>query len=331
MARASVVRLVATDLDGTLLRGDGLCSGRTRTALAAAERAGIQVVLVTARPPRWLQDIADLVGEHGLALCCNGAFVYDVRSRQVLEEHCMAAAQIGKIAADLRNALPGIVFAVESRAGFGRELGYFDQFTTLQDVSAVTLEELLEPLPGKLLARCSDVPAQQFHRVVGEVVGDRGVVSYSGAWGLAEISAAGVTKAAALRDWCAAQGIASADVYAFGDMPNDLPMLRWAGRSFGVANAHPDVLDVVDEVCPSNEHDGVAQVLEALLEDGRGGARGTAVAGGSNGGAADLPGSRTYAGPRMSRSDGRVDAVTPGFRATHIAEERPGFAGQGNG
>lgn len=286
MVHPSVVRLVATDLDGTLLRGDGRCSGRTRAALAAVERAGIQVVLVTARPPRWLYDIADLVGEHGLALCCNGAFVYDVRSRKVLSEHCISAARVVEIAADLRSALPGIAFAVESRNGFGRELGYLDEFTTPQDVSARTVTELLDPLPGKVLARCYEVPAQQFHAVVREVVGDRGVVSYSGASGLAEISASGVTKAVALGDWCIAHGIDRTDVYAFGDMPNDLPMLRWAGRSFGVANAHPDVLDVVDEVCPSNEHDGVAQVLEALLADLSGATRGTAAAGGSNGGAA---------------------------------------------
>jgi len=284
MARAHGVRLVATDLDGTLLRDDGLCSERTRAALAAVERAGIQVVLVTARPPRWLHDIADLVGEHGLALCCNGAFVYDVRRRYVLDERCMAAAQVGEIAADLRNALPGIAFAVERRTGFGREVCYLDMFTTPQDVSALTLEELLDPLPAKVLARCDGVPAQQFHIVVGQVVGDRGVVSYSGASGLAEITAAGVTKAAALGDWCTANGIDSADVYAFGDMPNDLPMLRWAGRSFGVANAHPDVLAVVDEVCPSNEQDGVAQVLETLLADICGRARDTAVARGSNSG-----------------------------------------------
>ena len=157
MARAHGVRLVATDLDGTLLRDDGLCSERTRAALAAVERAGIQVVLVTARPPRWLHDIADLVGEHGLALCCNGAFVYDVRGRHVLDEHCMAAAQVGEIAVDLRNALPGIAFAVERRTGFGREVCYLDMFTTPQDVSALTLEELLDPLPAKVLARCDGV------------------------------------------------------------------------------------------------------------------------------------------------------------------------------
>jgi Cof subfamily protein (haloacid dehalogenase superfamily) len=265
VTRATPVRLVATDLDGTLLRNDGLCSGRTRLVLAAVERAGIQVMLVTARPPRWLHDVADVVGAHGLALCGNGAFVYDVRSRQVLAEHCLAAADVVTIAVDLRNALSGIVFAVESCEGYRRERDFLDEYTTVQDDCAETLEELLDPLPGKLLARCDAVPAEQFHQMVDEVVGDRAVVSYSGAAGLAEISAAGVTKAAALGDWCAARGIDPADVYAFGDMPNDLPMLRWAGRSFGVANAHPDVLAMVDEVCASNDDDGVAQVLEALL------------------------------------------------------------------
>jgi len=265
VTRTGLPRLVATDLDGTLLHSDGTCSERTRTALAEIERAGTQVVLVTARPPRWIHDLADLVGEHGIVLCANGAFVYDVRSQQILDERCMVAGVVGKIAHDLRNALPGIAFAVESRIGFGRERDFLDERTTPQDVAAAMLEELLDPPPGKVLARCDDLPAEQFHRVVEEVVGDRAVVSYSGASGLAEISAAGVTKAAALAEWCNAQGIDSSDVFAFGDMPNDLPMLTWAGRSFGVANAHPDVLDLVDEVCASNDDDGVAQVLEAAL------------------------------------------------------------------
>lgn len=267
MTGSGSVRLVATDLDGTLLRSDGACSGRTRAALAAVERAGVQVVFVTARPPRWLHHLADVVGEHGLALCLNGAFIYDVHGRRVLGEHCMAAEGIGSIAADLRKALPGIVFAVENRLGFGRERKYLDEFTMSQDVSAAMLEDLLDPLPGKVLARCADLPDLQFLQVVGDIVGDRAVVSSSGARGLAEIGAAGVTKAVALGEWCAAQGIVSADVFAFGDMPNDLPMLSWAGRSFGVANAHPDVLGMVDEVCASNDDDGVARVLEALLAD----------------------------------------------------------------
>jgi len=264
---AGQLRLVATDLDGTLLGSDGKCSDRTRAALGAVEDAGVQVVFVTARPPRWLHDLTDLVGEHGVVLCANGAFVYDVRSRRILREQCLAVEAVCRIADDLRKALPGIVFAVESREGFGRELSFSDEYTTPQDVAAGTLEELLDPPPGKVLARCGGASAVLFHRVVEDIVGDRAVVSYSGASGLAEISALGVSKAAALGDWCAAQGIASAEVIAFGDMPNDLPMLTWAGRSFGVANAHPDVLAMVDDVCASNDEDGVAGVLEAMAAD----------------------------------------------------------------
>lgn len=258
-------RLVATDLDGTLLHSDGTCSERTRLALAAVERAGAGVVLVTARPPRWLHDLADLVGEHGIVLCGNGAFVYDIRRGRILEEHCIPAGVVAQLAEDLRKALPGIAFAVESRIGFRRERAFRSDRTTAQDLTAVIVEELLDPLPGKFLARNEGVRADEFHRVVEEVVGDRAVVSYSGVPGLAEISAAGVTKAFALGEWCLAHSIEAADVFAFGDMPNDLPMLAWAGRSFGVANAHPDVLAMVDEVCASNDDDGVAQVLEASL------------------------------------------------------------------
>ncbi|MEO6144269.1 MAG: HAD family hydrolase [Dermatophilaceae bacterium] len=258
-------RLVATDLDGTLLHSDGKCSARTRAALTAVEQAGIGVVLVTARPPRWLHDLVDLVGEHGVVLCANGAFVYDVHRRLIIDERCIPAGVVTDIAEDLRTALPGIAFAVESRIGFRREREFRGDHTTAQDVVAARLEELLDPLPGKMLAQDGGLPAVDFHRVVEELIGQRAVVSYSGAPGLAEISALGVTKASALGDYCAEQGIDAADVFAFGDMPNDLPMLAWAGRSFGVANAHPEVLDIVDDVCASNDDDGVAQVLEAVL------------------------------------------------------------------
>src|SRR3954447_15626480 len=77
-------RLVATDLDGTLLRSDGTGSARTAAALKAVQAAGGRTVLVTARPPRWLDGLAHLVGDGGVAICGNGAFVYDVPHRRVL-------------------------------------------------------------------------------------------------------------------------------------------------------------------------------------------------------------------------------------------------------
>ena len=95
-------------------------------------------------------------------------------------------------------------------------------------------------------------------------VGDAATVTWSMP-GLVEISARGVTKAAALAEVCDDLGMASADVVAFGDMPNDLPMLTWAGTSYAVANAHPTVLAAADHVAPSHDADGVARTLARLV------------------------------------------------------------------
>jgi hydroxymethylpyrimidine pyrophosphatase-like HAD family hydrolase len=83
-----------------------------------------------------------------------------------------------------------------------------------------------------------------------------------------EVSAAGVTKAAALAEYCAERGIDAREVVAVGDMPNDLPMLQWAGWSVAVANAHPDVLQACDAHTTSNNEDGVAELLGQLAANG---------------------------------------------------------------
>ena len=259
-------RLVATDLDGTLLRSDGTGSARTAAALRAVQAAGVRTVLVTARPPRWLDGLVHLVGDGGVALCGNGAFVYDVRSRTVLSHRGIEADAVAAIVEDLRRELPGVTFAAERAGGFAFE----DDFHSLHAVPEGAVRGPLgapgdEPV-GKLLGRHPGMSDTEFLDRVEEVVGDRGIVAYSGVGGLAEISAPGVTKAAALESWCADLGIAADDVWAFGDMPNDLPMIAWAGTSFAVANAHPDVLAAADHVCPANDDDGVAQTLEILFQ-----------------------------------------------------------------
>ncbi len=258
-------RLVATDLDGTLLRTDGTVSAWTVAVLRDAERGGVQLVVVTARPPRWMHDLLDVIGEHGLAICANGAFVYDVVGREVVSEHTLTRDVVTEIAADLRLALPGIAFAVESRNGTGLEPDYVERHPVPPGSPIAVLEQLIDPLPGKLLARHEELDPQEFIAAVSRVVGDRAVVAYSGAGGLAEISAVGVTKAAALADWCLGHGVDATDVWAFGDMPNDVPMLAWAGRSYAVENAHPDVAAVSSDRCLSNDDDGVARVLAEPL------------------------------------------------------------------
>lgn len=259
-------RLVATDLDGTLLRPDGSVSERTRRALSVLAEVEIELVFVTARPPRWVDHLVDVVGAHGTVICCNGAFVYDVLRRTVIQAHGMPPSVARAIAADLRAALPGVGFAVELPEGIRMEREYptLHQEDVPADGGYGSIDAIDRPV-GKLLARSLQVPEAEFLLRVARIVGGRAEVTYSASGGLAEIGPLGVTKASSLVEWCARRGITSSDVWAFGDMPNDLPMLTWAGVSFAVANAHPDVVAAANQCCPSNAEDGVASVLESLL------------------------------------------------------------------
>jgi hydroxymethylpyrimidine pyrophosphatase-like HAD family hydrolase len=278
-------RLVATDLDGTLLRSDGAVSERTRRVLAAVEGAGVEVVFVTARPPRWLDALADVVGPHGRVICLGGAAVWDLASGTALEVYGFDAVAVRGLVADLRQAVPGVALAAERTDGPAFDPWFpKDEAGLPATARAVPVEEVLDggaPVakllavrPGSALstrpgdvARGSSADAEQeaFFTQVGATADDRAHLAFSGAAGLAELLPPGVTKDAALARWCARLGIDRADVWAFGDMPNDLPMLRWAGRGFAVADAHPDVLACADAVVGPHDDDGVATALEEAL------------------------------------------------------------------
>jgi HAD superfamily hydrolase (TIGR01484 family) len=259
-------KLIATDLDGTLLRPDGSVSERTRRALSALGELGIELVFVTARPPRWVDHLADVAGAHGTVICSNGAFVYDVLRRTVIQARGIPPSTARAIAADLRAALPGVGFAAELPEGIRieREYPIVHQEDVPADGAYASIDAIDRPV-GKLLARSLQVAEAEFRVHVARIVGGRAEVTHSGFGGLAEIGPLGVTKASSLAEWCAERGISVGDVWAFGDAPNDLPMLTWAGVSFAVANAHPDVVAAANQCCPSNAEDGVACVLESLL------------------------------------------------------------------
>jgi len=261
-------RLVASDLDGTLLRSDGTVSAHTAAVWAALARQGIETVLVTARPPRWLHDLEQVVGPRGVALCGNGAFVYEVATRRLLESHCFEPQTLLELIADLRSAIPGATFAAERVDGPFVEPDFPDPHADSKPAGLVVGSgaAIVDKPVGKLLALAPELPTEAFLAQVELVLAGRALLAYSGAHGLAEINPPGVAKDAALRRWCAELGIDAAQVWAFGDMPNDLPMLRWAGVGHAVANAHPSVLEVADVVCPSNDDDGVAVALEPLCD-----------------------------------------------------------------
>ncbi len=257
------MRLVATDLDGTLLHADGTISSRTRQAIARVGAAGITVVLVTARPPRVLRTMARQAGVTGLAICCNGAIVYNLATDEIVAHRPLAPATAQRLVTALRAAAPGVCFAVERGLRFGQEPRYAalspiagDHTPLIDDAAALCAEDVT-----KLIVLHPDVPLHDLLRAAHEAAGDEAIVTHSSTL-FVEVSAAGVTKAAALQGLCARLGIDATQVVACGDMPNDLPMLEWAGHSVAVANAHPTVLAVVDEVTLSNNEDGVARVFE---------------------------------------------------------------------
>jgi len=123
------------------------------------------------------------------------------------------------------------------------------------------VEHLLSADVVKLLARHEELGSDELLSLAKSAVPEGAELTHSSSDGLLEISAAGVSKASGLATVCAELGVAADDVVAFGDMPNDLPMLAWAGTGVAVANAHPEVLAAADEVTASNDDDGVAAYL----------------------------------------------------------------------
>jgi Cof subfamily protein (haloacid dehalogenase superfamily) len=260
------LRLVAIDLDGTLLRQDKTVSERTRETLRQVQGAGIGVVIVTGRPPRRARAIAREVGVSGLAVCCNGGIVYDLATDQVVLDEMMPSEVAQRLVTDIRAAVPGIHFATERGLRFGHEPAYtaFGAYADGEEPLCDDAHILCAEGVTKLIVRHPTIPAEELWAITREIAGDAATATYSGA-PFVEISATGITKASALAHLCARLGIAQAETIAIGDMPNDLPMLAWAGHSVAVANGHPEVRAAAHAVTASNEEDGVALVLERLL------------------------------------------------------------------
>jgi Cof subfamily protein (haloacid dehalogenase superfamily) len=259
-------RLVATDLDGTLLHTDGTVTDRTRRVLARLEEHGVVVVFVTGRPVRWMADLWQHVGEHGVAICSNGAIVYDVRRHRIVKARTLSRSVGLKVADLVRTAIPGTSYALEKTTGFAKEESYLSRAPMPQETVVGRLEEIFDDEVVKLLARHEERPPEAFWHAVDQLVGHLVVTTWSSTSALAEISAPGVTKASTLEQLCGERGIAPEDVLAFGDMPNDIPLLTWAGMSYAMAGGHPSVVAAAQHLAPANDEDGVAVILEGMFD-----------------------------------------------------------------
>jgi Cof subfamily protein (haloacid dehalogenase superfamily) len=259
------VRLAAIDLDGTLLRSDGTISQRSRDAIRAARAKGVVVVIVTARGPSNIAELAHDAGIEGTAICSNGALIVDLASGGIVRERLLETELATRIVEGVRQRLPGILFAVE-HARFAHEPGFSAWgWTPPADTRVADAVELLGQPAAKLLMLHAEHSIEAILAVAREVAGEGATVVLSGDQAV-EVTAVGVNKAAGLAEVAEELGIDAADVVAFGDYPNDVPMLAWAGLGVAVANAHAEVLAVSDEVTASNDDNGVALVLERLTQ-----------------------------------------------------------------
>ncbi|MEV7414331.1 HAD family hydrolase [Streptomyces sp. NPDC089919] len=260
-------RLIATDLDGTLLRSDESISERTREALVAATAAGAAHIVVTGRAVPWTRHILDDLGYQGLAVCAQGAQVYDAGAHRLLTSVTLDR-QLGGLALAKIEAELGPVALAASRDGLDGQVlvgpGYQVQegplaFTHLDD----TAEMWAAPL-NKLYIQHPGMSDDELAKVAREAVGSLVDIVMAGP-GVVEILPLGLSKATGLSLAARRLGLKKTDTIAFGDMPNDIPMFGWAAHGVAMANAHHELKAVADEVTTSHEDDGIAVVLERLL------------------------------------------------------------------
>ncbi|MBQ1093577.1 HAD family hydrolase [Streptomyces sp. B93] len=265
-AERTAYSLIATDLDGTLLRGDDTFSDRSLAALARVAAAGARHLVVTGRPAPRVRPLLESLGSTGLAVCGQGAQLYDAGADRLLWsvtlDQELAETALGKIEAEV-----GQVHAAVDQDGVEGltliEPGYLMPHPTLPAVRVGRRDDLWCAPISKVLLRHPALSDDELASVARAVVGSLATVTMSGP-GTVELQPCGITKATGLALAARHLGVLPEDTVAFGDMPNDIPMFDWAGHGVAMANAHPELKAIADEVTLSNEDDGVAVVLERL-------------------------------------------------------------------
>lgn len=262
--------LIASDVDGTLLDADENVSPRTRSAVRAAVEAGARFVLATGRPPRWVHPVVDALGFAPMSVCANGAVIYDPATDRIISSRTLSADELGELAEIATRVIPGSGLAVE-RVGRSAHDAATPQFVSSPgyehawlnpDNTEVSVEDLLAAPAVKLLIRKAGARSSDMAAELAKHVGLQGDITYSTNNGLIEVVPLGISKATGVAEVARPYDITAEDVVAFGDMPNDREMLRWAGHGVAMGNAHPGLLDVADEVTAGHGDDGVALVLE---------------------------------------------------------------------
>ncbi len=271
MIRLGLPKMVATDLDGTLVRSDETVSGYTHEVLARVRAAGIRIVGATGRGPRLTELVRRDIPAADVLVMAGGGRVVDLTDPGypvVLRDERLPGAVLAKLLAALEAEVGPLSVLVEAAEEHQAAL-WGDPDPAWRYPALVEARVRAECLTGPVIkgfARHNGHDADALLAVARRVVPPTMATVTQAGLGYIEICPAGVDKASGLARAALALGVDPAEVLVFGDMPNDVPMFRWAG--FGrvaVANAHPEVVALADDVTLSNDDDGVAAYLERLL------------------------------------------------------------------
>lgn len=258
--------LVASDVDGTLLTNRNPISAATIAAIQRCQDSGIPFIPVTGRPIRWLDPLAEQIPSLGLVVCLNGAVIYDLESAEILSSHVLDHAEVLAITSTVAESVPEVRFAFETLDGLFIESG----FSTKSPRQAQIIEDhndLADHAVAKVLISIGSSDSEALHELVSPLLADSCHVTFSNPQiGLIELAAPGITKAKTLENLCARLGVDRATVMAFGDMPNDIEMLRWAGHGVAVGNALDSVKESADAIAEAVDSDGVARYLHEILD-----------------------------------------------------------------
>jgi hypothetical protein len=261
------VRLVASDLDGTLLAPGAVLTDRTRAALAAADAAGIVVVAATGRPATTAAARLAAAPTVRYLVCENGAVIYDRHEATVVARHPLDDAAVPAVVASLRAGLPGAGYGWEGATGYGAETAFLGMSPPRDGIPDVVVDRLGPPYPPavtKLLVAHPDLVRDDLLARVRPCLVD-GLVATASSVPFVEIAGAGVDKAYGVARLCERLGVDRAEVAALGDHINDIALLRWAGRSVAMGDAHPLAREAAGESTGSSAEDGAAAWLEALV------------------------------------------------------------------
>ena len=270
MPHPGLPKLIATDLDGTLVRSDDTVSAFTSGVLDRVRAAGIRIVGATGRGPRLAELTRNDIRAADFLVLAQGGWVVDLADPVPLRAERLSGRVVAQVLADLEAEVGPLSVMVEALDHPDAPL-WGDLDPTWRYPVVVQERPRAECLTGDVIKAF----ARAFNRDVDDVLAaaqrivPAGVASVTQA-GLnyVEICPPGVDKGTGLAVVAQSVGVDPADVLVFGDMPNDLPMFAWAGWSrVAVANAHPSVLALADEVTLANDEDGVAVYLDRLLSN----------------------------------------------------------------